>query len=212
MKTVRTIGAILSTALTAVFAVWGIGSFFSVYGFEIFKYYSVYSNTLAALSAVLLTFFLSRSLITKKAVPVWILLTYFTATVCLTLSFLIFVFVLSPTAGEDGCREILAGGNVLPHPLLNPILTILTSVFLLPRIPTKIPEMAHIALLPTELYGLCAVLCNYLLWWHGPYPFLCIYDQQLHDSVLWCTGILIGTYIIGFLLAMAKKAVNRKLH
>ena len=209
MKTVRSIAAILTSSLTAVFALRGIVMLFPVYGFEIFKYYTVDSNTLAAVSGILLAAFLLRALVTKKPVPVWILLAYFTAAVCLTLTFLVVVFVLAPTAGEGGYRMMLTEGDMLYHHLLNPLLTVISSVFLLPRIPTKIPEIAHIALLPTELYGLCAVICNYLLWWNGPYPFLCVYDQPVRDSVLWCAGILGGTYAIGFLLAMAKKAVDR---
>ena len=169
------------------------------------------SNTIAALAGILLTFFLLRALVTKKPVPVWILLAYFTAAVCLTLTFFVVVLVLAPAAGENGYRMMLTEGDMLYHHLLNPILTVFSSLLLLPRIPTKIPEMAHIALLPTELYGLFAIVANYLLWWHGPYPFLCIYDQPLWDSVLWCVGILGGTYVIGFLLAMAKKAVDRRL-
>ncbi len=211
MKTVRTIGAILFSSLTVVFALRGIVMLFSVNGFEIFKYYTVDSNTLAALSGILLTVFLIRALITKKPVPGWVLLAYFTAAVCLTLTFLVVVFVLAPAAGENGYRMTLTEGDMLYHHLLNPILTVITTVFFLPRISTKIPEIAHIALLPTELYGLCAVICNYLLWWQGPYPFLYIYDQPLGESVLWCVGILGGTYAIGFLLAMAKKAVDRRL-
>ncbi len=209
MKTARTIGAILAAALTAVFALRGIAMLFPIHGFAIFQYYTVDSNTLAALSGIFLSFFLIRALLTKKPVPTWILLAYFTAAVCLTLTFLVVVFVLAPTAGEDGYRMMLTEGDMLYHHLLNPLLTVFSSVFLLPRIPTKIPEIAHIALLPTELYGLCAVVCNYLMWWHGPYPFLCVYEQPVRDSVLWCAGILGGTYAIGFLMAMAKKAVDR---
>ena len=211
MKTVRTLGAILCASLTAVFALCGILLLFPVHGFAIFQYYTVDSNTIAALAGILLTFFLLRALVTKKPVPVWILLAYFTAAVCLTLTFLVVVLVLAPAAGENGYRMMLTESDMLYHHLLNPILTVFSTLLLLPRIPTKIPEIAHIALLPTELYGLCAVLCNYLLWWHGPYPFLCIYDQPLWDSVLWCVGILGGTYVIGFFMAMAKKAVDRRL-
>ena len=160
MKTVRTLGAILCASLTAVFALRGILLLFPVHGFAIFQYYTVDSNTIAALAGILLTFFLLRALVTKKPVPVWILLAYFTAAVCLTLTFLVVVLVLAPAAGENGYRMMLTESDMLYHHLLNPILTVFSSLLLLPRIPTKIPEIAHIALLPTELYGLCAVLCN----------------------------------------------------
>ena len=94
MKTVRTLGAILCASLTAVFALCGILLLFPVHGFAIFQYYTVDSNTIAALAGILLTFFLLRALVTKKPVPVWILLAYFTAAVCLTLTFLVVVLVL----------------------------------------------------------------------------------------------------------------------
>lgn len=209
MKTVRTLGAIFCAALSAVFAAIGIGMLIPIDGAGMFRYYTVDANLVAAVSGLLLAVFLIRSLVRKKPVPVWILLSYFTAAVCLTVTFLIVVFVLAPA--EGGAGRLLTEGDMLFHHLLNPLCTAIGALFLMPRIPTKIPEMAHIALLPTELYGLFAIVANYLLWWHGPYPFLCIYEQPLQESVLWCVGILGGTYVIGFFMAMAKKAVDRRL-
>lgn len=211
MNMVQTICVFLFSLCAAFSAICGVAIQLSENGLSIFQYYSVDSNMLSAAAGILLIVFLIRQRIKNKPVPVWVTLSYFTAAVCHALTLLMVVFVLAPAFGTESYGMVLTGYSMLCSYLITPILMIVSALFFLPRIPTKIQEIAHIALLPTELYGLIAVVSNFMLWWNGPYPFLRLYDQPVWDSVLWCAGILGGTYLIGFLLAIAKKAVDRYL-
>ena len=43
----------------------------------------------------------------------------------------------------------------------------------------------------------------------GPYPFLRVYNQPVWATVLWIAGIYLGTFLLGLILRLLRKAVNR---
>jgi hypothetical protein len=56
----------------------------------------------------------------------------------------------------------------------------------------------------TFVYGLIAIILNYLRMLEGPYPFLYVYRQPLWATIAWIIGIIGGAYAIARLLLVKK--------
>ena len=183
------IAAFCVNLAVAIMALRGVIMSYVNYKWGTFLYYTVLSNLFAAIACLLVCAFqLSGN------VPQWVYGVQYAAVCCLTVTFLVVIFVLAPAAGEHGYRTMLLKGDMLYHHLLCPVL-ILVSFLLLER-PTLPVHYALFAMLPTLLYGTITMLLNILRKLNGPYPFLHVYEQPVYMSIIWFIAIIGGSYLI----------------
>lgn len=190
----------------AIFEAIGLIISFAQIGLEALKYYTELSNLLLFVASIVNIFFAARAIITKKsALPKLAWLLSYAAVSTTTLTFLVVVFVLSWM--YNSLLLVLTTGSMLYTHTICPILGILCFTLFAPKIFTK--RSALFATSFTGLYGLVAIIQNILHIWHGPYPFLYVYEQPIWASIAWFIGILGGAYGITRLLLVGKIAKNK---
>ncbi len=171
-------------------------------GVGVLVWYTVESNVLALIASVCL---LAAYLI-GGSVPRWVKLLRYCAAVCLAVTFLVVVLVLTPWAIPYGMvGDVLYKGPQIYHHILCPIISFISFAFLEDNREMK-PIHALIAAAPTFLYGTVTMLLNILRLLEGPYPFLLVYEQPWFMSVFWYTAILGLSYAV----ARALGAIIRK--
>lgn len=126
------------------------------------------------------------------------------ANFCLTLTFLVVVFILAPVFGPRGYVIMMLRGSVLFLHNICPLLSMISFIFFehtgMGRRDYVLP------VIPMYVYAAAAITMNILRKWKGPYFFLMVYDQPLYMSVLWFI------LIIGGSLALSKALIllNRR--
>lgn len=126
----------------------------------------------------------------------------------LLLVFLIVVFVLAPMEGKGAYRRLLLSDSMLYMHLLCPFLSIGSFLFL--ENEKRLPAPAALyAALPLFCYTLLAILMNLLKHWHGPYPFLLVYEQPVYLSLLYAFLIPAFASALGLLLLFLQKHIFR---
>ena len=171
-------------------------------GWGQFQYYTQDSNYFALVVSILFLVFALRAGL-EKPLPQWVILLRYFATCLLSVTFLVIVFVLAPPYGWEGYRiALLSEVQVFEH-LLCPVLSFL-SLFLFEATP-KQKGAPLLALIPTMIYAAVAVSLNFARVWHGPYPFLYVYEQTWWQSVLYAIVIPLGSYFAAFFLLFGLK-------
>lgn len=176
-------------------------------GWKQFQYYTQDSNYFAMIVSIL---FLIWALRKKKDEPLpdWLLVLRYIATCLLSVTFLVIVFILCPPYGWEGYRyALLSDAKVFEH-LLCPILSFV-SLLLFEDTP-KQAGAPFLAMIPTFLYAAVAVSLNFANVWHGPYPFLYVYEQPWWQSVLYAIVIPLGALMVAFFLLFALKKRKAK--
>ena len=172
-------------------------------GVSVLIWYTVESNILALIASMclLVTFFICGS------VPEWVKLLRYSAAVCLAVTFLVVVLVLTPWAVPYGMvGDVLYKGPQIYHHILCPIISFISFVLLEKNDEIK-RSHALIAAAPTFLYGTVTMLLNILRIIEGPYPFLYVYQQPWFMSLFWYLSILGLSYIVALI---AGKMVRKK--
>ncbi len=186
-----------ANALIILFELWALVLSIQGMGLSMFRYYTQDSNYLALISSIFFVAFACRQHFTRKAMLQWVILLRGMATCCLTLTFLIVLFVLIPMAGIASAPMMLLDGTMLFHHLLCPILSFVSFLFW---------EKEHLtisypvlwSMVPTFIYAVIILLLNILKVLRGPYPFLYVYEQPLWMSLLWICIILGIAFLICF--------------
>lgn len=172
-----------------------------------FQYYTQDSNYFAMIVSILFLIAAFRAGL-DKPLPDWIVLLRYIATCLLSVTFLVIVFILCPPYGLEGYRiALLTDAQVFEH-LLCPILSFV-SLVLFEDTP-KQKGASLLAIIPTFLYAVVAVSLNFAKIWHGPYPFLYVYEQFWWQSILYAVVILLGAYIVAFFLLFGLKKRKAK--
>lgn len=167
-------------------------------------YYTVDSNILALCSAALYTAFL----LAGKGIPKWLQMVKYTATVCLSVTFLVVLLILGPMY-QFRYDYLLLHEELLYQHLLCPVVGILA--FLLsdgPDAMTRRENLLGISF--TILYAAILTPLNILRIVTGPYPFLLVYEQPVWQSVLWLFLILALAYLIAFFLRKARTHISAR--
>ena len=184
-------------------------------------YYTCNSNILGAAAGIMLAVFYVRMLVNGKSVPGWAIIVKYLSVCCLTITFLVTAFILTPMMAIDAslygmsgsltflesAKFMLLGNITLWHHLLNPLFAFF-SFLLFERLPTPPAKSLAFALIPTGLYAVISVTLNVLRIWHGPYPFLYVYEQPLWMSIIWFAIVVGGAAGISYLIARMKKPVE----
>lgn len=187
-------------AITILEAIGLITSFMQL-ALNSLMFYTELSNIFLFLTALINIYFALRELLNKKtSIPkaVWSL--SHAAVSATTVTFLVVVFVLSWMVGD--LIYVLTHGSMLYTHTLCPILGIISFILFAPKVFTR--KSALYTLSFTLIYAIVAILLNILRVWHGPYPFLLVYEQPIWASIAWFVGILLGAYGISRILIIKK--------
>ncbi len=163
-----------------------------------FEYYTEDSNILALLASTLYVLFILAS----KKLPKWLSTLKYLATICLTITFVVVLFILIPMYNFD-FFGLLFDGSFLYHHMICPILSIL-SFIIFDDVGNITLKDNILSMIIPAIYGLILIPLNMFDIIIGPYPFLMVKEQNIIVSVIW-TIVLFG---LSFLIAY----VIRKLY
>ena len=164
------------------------------------KYYTQLSNIFSMFAALLVAFFAAKDLVEKTdSLHSFARLLKFSSACCLTETLLVTVFVLAPMGVMGGFVPIMFEGANLYHHLLCPLIS-LFSLVVLEKGEKLTLRHCVFAMTPTLIYGIVSVTLNIFKVWHGPYPFLYVYEQPFYMSIIWTVVILGGAFAITLLV------------
>lgn len=170
------------------------------YGVGLFVYYTQLSNILAMLTSLLLIIYTA---IDKS--PRWLRFLRYQTTCCLTITFLVVLFLFAP---PDNYQNSFFIGSAYYHHLLCPILTFIS--FLILEKGTKITLKDTLcSLIPTIVYGLVLIPLNILGKVNGPYFFLEFHKQPVQTCIVWLFLVLIAAYLIGLMIKAGSNLLSR---
>ena len=175
--------------------------------FSMFRYYTEDSNLLLLITTALWLFFEGRYLRDGVAIPDWARVAKYAATCTTTVTLMVVLTVLAPM--EHDYAGLLFSGSMLFVHTLCPLLA-LVSFLLFEGEPKLHRTDVVIALIPTVLYALVAIILNVVNVWHGPYPFLLVHEQPDWLSFLWCATILGGAWVLAALLRVFNGMIHRE--
>ncbi len=176
-------------------------------GHQIFLYYTLDANILAAVSAALyLAWTGSGKDMTRQQKDVLQYLR-FLATSSLVFTMIIVLFVLVPLNIKNGTwPTLLFGPAATLHHIICPILSLVS--FLRFETHDRIQvRMCLYAILPTLAYAIVLLILNAMRVVYGPYVFLHVYEQPVYMSVVWCVVIVAVNLIVTFAVRKVDKRV-----
>lgn len=182
----------------------------SAQGMGSLRYFTVLSNLFAGLVSLIFFVFQSVSLIKKEnKVNGGLIALAHMATVSITITFLVVVCFLAPTA-KEGYFSMFSGSNFFFH-LIVPIL-VMVNFFCFENEPSMRWIYTPYAILPVLLYGLFYIL-NYENHWtvgadenYDWYGF--IGDGSVGHILLIAVLFLVGTYLLGLLIFLVNHALQ----
>jgi hypothetical protein len=181
------------------------------HGISSFKFYTEDSNIFALIACAIYAIYTAICLKSGKTVlPQWVRILKHAATLCLAITFVVVIFILSPMAGPGGYKTMLLYGSMLYHHLICPIAAIIAFIFF-DFGPPLTKKQINIALIPTFIYSAIVLSLNIAKVMVGPYPFLRVYEQPVYMSIIWFGVILGGAYLLAWLLLLANKKSSRLL-
>ena len=168
------------------------------------EYYTIDSNILALISSLIFTIYL----LTKKNIPRWLKIFKYTTTICLTVTFIVVIFILSPMYNYNYVYFLFYKELLYQH-FLCPILGIITFLFFDNF--NKFTKKDNIlGMNMTLTYGIIIIILNILDIVEGPYPFLMIKKQSILASIIWIIVVLSIAYLIAYILRISYNKLNEK--
>ena len=161
------------------------------------EYYTNDSNILALISSLLFIVFYKKEIEFIKDIR-------FIATSCLTVTFLVVIFILCPMYSFNYKLLMFTDNFFILHTLV-PVLSIFSYIALEDK-----SNKNYLCLIFTIIYSIILVTLNILNIVDGPYPFLKVTNQSIFMTLLWGIIIIGGSYIIGVLLNYLNKKIKNK--
>ena len=163
-----------------------------------FRYYTIDSNILCAISSLLFVIFafLKKE---QKQIPLFVMKLRYASTCCLVVTFIVVVTLLSiMNEGTyiDNLVKMTFSSPFVYHHFFCPALSFISFVLLEGDRRLNKKKTIWWAVLPTIIYGVIAIILNILKVFEGPYPFLMVNKQPIYMTILWSTLILLGDYFI----------------
>lgn len=155
-------------------------------GLEMFNFYTTDSNIFALTVCIVFVFFTARSLFSpqKPDIPKSIKTLKYISVCCLNVTFVVVVTIFAPVFGEGGYEYMLFNSDFLYFHFSCPLLSLISFVLFEGGTKYNI-GLSFAATIPTLIYAVATVSLNLLNVINGPYPFLYVYEQPLHLSILW---------------------------
>lgn len=197
---------IILAMLMFITGIAGVALSAQAQGLEVFDAYTENSNifNLITVSIYLLYLIGFLPIKTKQGIK-FIKQIRYISTCCLTLTFIIVLFVLAPMEGLNGYKTMFFSGAMLFNHLLTPLLSFYSFVFM-EKEPILEKKNSLYALIPTLIYAVITVTLNAIGVLDGPYPFLCVRDQSIMVSIIWILIIFSVNYALSVLILY----LNRK--
>lgn len=189
----------------------GLSISISNHGLSLFQFYTEDSNLFAMIVAGIYSIFIIINLKNNtNTLPAWLKSIKYMSVGCLTVTFVVVIFVLAPMAGDNGYRLMLFSNSMLYHHFLCPIVAFLSFAIFESTTPLKKIYTIY-TLIPTFLYASIAIILNVTRVLTGPYPFLRVYEQPIYMSILWCIIILGTAFILAIIIRRIHNAIFKKL-
>ena len=183
-----------------ILSIIGFKLAFETIGIETFTYYTEDSNLLLLIASCIFSIYLFFDI----DIPNWLKDLKYTATVSVTITLLVVLFVLSWML-PNGLIYLLTYKSMLYHHTLCPILAIISFIcfenYNLKE--TRIIKSLYF----TAIYAIILISLNILKIVNGPYPFLKVYMQPFWISIMWIVVIFGFAYIIAYILKKLKEKV-----
>ena len=171
-------------------------------GWLAFQYYTMDSNIFAAITSILMIF----SLLSKGTVSQKVHNLRYYSTCCVTVTFIVVIAILIPLDGIENFASWLFEGTDFWLHTVGPLLNIASFLFL--EQGNKVTKReTFLALIPTMVYAVIAIVLNLVKVIYGPYPFLHVYEQSIFMTFVWL--IVISALVYG--IALLLKFGNTKL-
>lgn len=158
------------------------------------EYYTNDSNILALISSLLFIIFYNKEKNFVKDIR-------FLATSCLTVTFLVVIFVLCPMYNFNYKLLMFTDIYLVFHTII-PILSIFSYIVL-----ENGSNKKYLCLIFTMIYAIILIILNILNLIKGPYPFLMVTTQNPFMTILWGIIIIGGSHII----ELCVNALNKKI-
>ena len=139
--------------------------------------------------------------------PKWLKIFKYATTICLTVTFLVVLFVLAPMYGFNYNYLLLKDGLLYQH-LICPILCLISFFFFDDMDKLSLKDNLK-GLSFTFIYGIVLVILNILEVVKGPYPFLMVKEQSIFASFIWFIVIDGLAFLISWGIRMLK---NKLIH
>lgn len=180
-----------------LFAMIGFVLCYYRWGWRLLTFYTEFSNFFALITSSIVYVSQLKNFKEDKPMTLWVKKVKYFSTCCLSLTFLVVLFILAPGSGAGGFRSMFLEGPSLYFHLLNPIVAIISFVFF-EREPDLSKKTPQFALIPTILYGFIIyplIITEKIL---PPYPFLAVYNQPIILSLIWFLILLAACYLVNF--------------
>ncbi len=158
-------------------------------------YYTNDSNIIALISSLLFIIFYKKDFELVKDIR-------FVATSCLTVTFLVVIFILCPMYNFNYKLFMFTDNFLILHTIV-PILSIISYIAFEER-----SSKNYLCLIFTIVYGVILIGLNILTLIEGPYPFLMVRNQSPLMTLLWGVIIIGGSYVIGLGLNYLNKKIK----
>ena len=142
----------------------------------------------------------------NKAIPKWLHTFKYLATTCISVTFLVVLFILIPM-GNYNFYAFLFNGTLLFHHTLCPLLAIITFLFF-DNLKIYKQKSEYLSISFILLYGFIAIILNIFNIIEGPYPFLMVRRQPILISFIWAIIIIGFSYVIAYML----RIIHAKIH
>lgn len=180
--------------LIVIFEIIGLMITFNLNHRIAIEYYTEDSNILALFSSLLFVIYLIRN----KNIPRWLELFKYMTTICLTVTFLVVIFILAPMYNFNYYYMLFYNNLIFQH-LLCPIISIITFIFF-DNLSIIDKKDSLIGITLTLLYAFVLIILNVFKLIEGPYPFLMVYNQTIYMSIVWFILIIGLSYLISLFL------------
>lgn len=188
------------------------------YGVWNLVYYTQDSNLFAAIVSAVYVFLLVRQAAGRGAAPVEsnriLRLMRYLVTCCLTITFCVSLFVLSPYPQSGGLIGMFFTPVRFTMHLTTPVLSFVSLVCFEASEQTPVITRQHVflSLVPSLVYAAFLYPLNAFEIVYGPYPFLLVSEMPVLNSVLWFIGLVIAFLLIAQLVRFfANKSISRAL-
>ncbi len=182
------------------------------HGIKFIKFFTVQSNILGGLTALLYIIFSLRENKTKKAIPAWVFVLRYIAIIDLTITFLVVALLLAMLC-DEGYLSMYVNANFFFHFAI-PVLCVISFVFFekAPKLKFKYTFLGLIHLVLYAIFYLTIVLTHFnyqtgkvdLLYdWYG------FAQAGLLVAFAFAVGLLGIGYLIAFVLYKIKNKQNK---
>lgn len=170
------------------------------------QYYTHVSNLLNLIASCIFLFYVLRN----KGLPKWASILKYTATVALTVTFLVVVFVLAPMDNFN-YKFYLIDKSMLYIHLLCPILTVVSFILFEEHRISGIKDIIK-TLYYTLVYSVVLIILNLACIVDGPYPFLRIRKNSLLCSIMWFLIMVFVAFIVAFVIEKLKQKNKKSIN